>query len=168
MGCPAKKCKELCLSIAACKINILEVWGYSILAVVIRLWMASIFWKSGLTKVEVTSIAGVEVPLPFILQDTYDLFEYEYNVPLLPVVVATVLATATEVIASIMLAIGFGARIAAFAFICMTVVIQFTYQMHDAHYMWMMLLGIILTLGAGRFSIDHFIRKNMLDSVCKR
>jgi len=168
MECSMEKCKERCLKIAVCKINLLEVWGYSILAVIIRLWMADIFWKSGLTKVEVTPIAGLEIPLPSILEDTYDLFEYEYAVPLLPVALATILATTTEIIASIMLTLGLGARLAAFAFICMTLVIQFTYQADDMHYVWMMLLGVILTLGSGRFSADHLIRVKMLPALCKR
>lgn len=167
MTSTVEKCKAHCLKIAACKINLLEIWGYSILAVIIRIWMAVIFWKSGLTKVEITNIAGFEIPLPSILEDTYDLFEYEYAVPFLPVAIATILATTTEIIAAIMLTLGLGARIAAFAFICMTLVIQFTYQADDMHYVWMMLLGVILTLGSGLFSADHLIKRKMLPALCK-
>jgi len=61
-----------------------------------RLWLANVFWKSGLVK-----IASWE--------STLMLFNFEYQVPLLPPEVAAVLATAVELGGSVLLAFGLGA-----------------------------------------------------------
>ena len=49
----------------------------------IRLWVANVFWKSGLTKIQ-------------SWDTTLALFEHEYHVPLLSPQLAALLGTATE------------------------------------------------------------------------
>ena len=66
----------------------------------IRLWVANVFWKSGLTK-----IASWDA--------TVALFTYEYHVPLLPPEIAATLGTAVELIFPVLLAFGLGARLSA-------------------------------------------------------
>ncbi|MGQ0677289.1 MAG: FAD-dependent oxidoreductase [Rhodospirillales bacterium] len=108
----------------------------------IRLWMAEVFFTSGRTK-----IASWET--------TVALFAEEYKVPLLPPELAAYLATATELSAPVLLAVGLAARAAALPLIGMTFVIQFTYLDRAEHFYWMMLLGLIVLHGPGLLSLDR-------------
>jgi putative oxidoreductase len=111
-----------------------------------RLWVANVFWKAGLTKID-------------NWETTLFLFEEEYAVPLLPTEVAAYLGTAGELIAPVLIAFGFGARAGAFVLLIMTAVIEFTYQSFPAHQVWALILLMILFYGPGRISLDHFVRK---------
>lgn len=115
----------------------------------LRLWIATIFWKSGLTK-----LANWE--------NTIALFADEYQVPLLPPELAATLGTAVELAAPVMLLFGFGSRIAATAMLVMTGVIEFTYMHHADHVVWALVLLLVILQGPGRISIDHVIRRKYL------
>lgn len=110
----------------------------------IRLWMAEIFWSSGMSK-----IASWD--------STIDLFAEEYKVPLLPPEIAAMLGTATELSMPVLLALGLGTRFAAIPLICMTLVIEFTYLDKLEHFYWMMLLGQLALRGGGLLSLDALI-----------
>ena len=58
-----------------------------------RLWLASVFWKSGMTKITTWD-------------STLSLFNYVYTVPLLPPELAAVLSTGVELGGAALLAIG--------------------------------------------------------------
>lgn len=122
--------------------------GMSLLVLVMRLWMANIFWKSGTVKYDDYETALM-------------LFENEYAVPLIPFEWATFLATATELTAPILLLIGFATRLAAIPMLIMTLVIQFTYLDLELHYFWMMLLATLICYGPGKFSLDFFISRKL-------
>lgn len=113
---------------------------------VLRLWMAKIFWASGFLKVA-------------DWESTIALFTHEHPVPFLPVPLAAFMGTAFEIICPILLVTGFMTRAATLPLIVMTLVINFTYQEATEHYYWLMLLGVILTQGAGKFSADHWLRQ---------
>jgi len=115
-------------------------------SVAIRLWIANIFWKSGLTKIS-------------NWDSTIILFANEYKVPFLPAEAAACLATAVELSAPVLLVIGLAARVAAVPLLFMTAIIEFTYQSHHDHVIWAIFLGLILLQGPGRFSWDYFIRQ---------
>src|SRR5262245_30212989 len=68
---------------------------------VLRLGVALVFWRSGLTK------------LPFGNLSTLALFEEEYRVPLLPPETAAYLATAIEIVVPWLLLLGLGTRLGA-------------------------------------------------------
>ncbi|MGB0934987.1 MAG: DoxX family protein [Alphaproteobacteria bacterium] len=125
-------------------ICVLQCYFAPILDLIIRLWMAKIFFYSGLTK-----YANMDIAVA--------LFREEYKVPLIDPAVAAYMATATELIAPVMLVAGLGARAAATAMFVMTLVIQFTYLDLQEHFYWMMLLGIIILKGPGAISIDRFL-----------
>jgi putative oxidoreductase len=128
---------------------IIEKWFSPIFDLVIRLWMANIFWKSGQTK-----IANMD--------STIMLFKYEYNVPFFSPEVAAYMATSAELVLPILLVLGFATRASAFILFIMVTVIQYglgaDYQLTE-HYYWMFLLLMLVMHGAGRFSIDRLIRK---------
>ncbi|MEK9968118.1 MAG: DoxX family membrane protein, partial [Ferrovibrio sp.] len=111
----------------------------------IRLWMAEIFWNSGLTK-----IASWDT--------TVLLFAEEYKVPLLPPELAAVLGTATELSMPVLLALGLCTRVAALPLMAMTLVIQFTYLDKAEHWLWLLSLAVLATRGGGFLSLDAAIR----------
>lgn len=111
----------------------------------LRFWMAKIFWASGILKVS-------------NWENTLALFTHEHPVPFMPVPLAAFMGTAFEIICPILLAAGFMTRAATLPLIAMTLVINFTYQESAEHYYWLLLLGVILTQGAGKFSADHWLR----------
>lgn len=118
---------------------------------VIRLWVANVFWKSGLTKIQ-------------SMDTTIQLFRYEYSVPLLPPELAAYLATFSELGFSILLAAGLFARFGAFALFVLNIVAVISYPALEAqglvqHQLWGLLLLVTLLHGPGRLSLDHLIGK---------
>jgi len=118
---------------------------------VIRLWVANVFWKSGLTK-----IASIET--------TLQLFRYEYSVPLLPPEVAAYLSMFTELTFSVLLAVGLAGRLSAFALFCLNIVAVISYPALEAaglaqHQLWGLLLLVPLLHGPGKLSLDFLISK---------
>lgn len=120
----------------------------------IRLYLANVFWKSGLVKLSSWS-------------STVALFTYEYHVPWLPPGVAAVLATITELSGAVLLALGLGARAGAAALFVLDVVAWIAYpDLGDAalkdNFYWGALLLVIVFHGAGRLSLDHLIRRRIM------
>ncbi|HWQ39872.1 MAG TPA: DoxX family protein [Burkholderiales bacterium] len=116
----------------------------------IRLYVANVFFKSGLTK-----IASWDTTLV--------LFEYEYAVPLLPTAVAAWLATAVELIFPVLLAVGLAGRFSAFVLFVFNYVAVISYPGLSEggfkdHFYWGFLLLVPLFHGPGKLSVDHLIR----------
>jgi putative oxidoreductase len=125
-----------------------EQMPVSLLSLMIRVALAAIFIKSGMTK-----IANFDI--------TISLFQDEYMVPLLPPAVAAVLATVTELGCSSLILAGFATRLAALPLLGLTFVIEvFVYPENWVeHLTWASMLLFLLAHGAGKLSLDHFIRK---------
>ena len=115
-----------------------------------RLWMAKIFFFSGLTKIN-------------DWEGTLQLFEYEYAVPLLPVAFAALSATFFELVMPILLVLGLFTRFAALPLLAMTAVIEFTYGSYPEHIYWALLLGMFITYGAGKISVDYYFKNRSRD-----
>jgi len=118
---------------------------------VIRLWVANVFWKSGLTK-----IASIDT--------TLQLFRYEYSVPLLPPEVAAYLSMFTELTFSVLLAVGLAGRLSAAALFFVNIVAVISYPALEAaglaqHQLWGLLLLVPLLHGPGKLSLDFLISK---------
>jgi putative oxidoreductase len=114
-----------------------------------RLWMARVFFRSGLTKIGDWN-------------NTLYLFANEYSVPLLPPGIAAFSAASIELAAPVFLVLGLASRLAALPMLAMTAVIQFTYENHPDHAVWAMLLGTILCFGPGTLSADYLLRRKFL------
>ncbi len=123
---------------------------YSFVALVARFAVASVFWRSGQTKVE-----GF-----FRLKDnTFFLFREEYMVPLLPPDVAAYLSTIAEHVFPVLLVVGLASRLSALGLLVMTAVIQ-TFVYPDGwpeHILWVASLLLIIARGPGAISLDHLI-----------
>jgi len=128
-----------------------KILPMSLLLLVMRLGIAAIFFLSGRTKVEGW----------FTISDSaYELFEYEYALPLVPSEVATVAATISEHVFPILLVLGLFTRYAALALLGMTLVIQiFVYpDAWPTHLSWAGLLLPLIAMGGGKASLDSIIR----------
>ena len=126
--------------------DFLQNYASSALLLVIRIYIALVFYKSGLVKFDNVDSAIL-------------LFEYEYQVPLLPPVFAAYSAMFFELACSILLMAGLFSRLAALPLIAMAAVIEFTYQHNVEHFYWMMLLAVLGVYGSGALSLDCILRK---------
>lgn len=93
---------------------------------------------------------------------TLYLFEYEYKIPYLKPELAAYLGTYTELIAAILLFLGLGARLGATMILGTALLIYFSYEgsnVYETVY-WSSLALVIITMGAGKLSIDSFIQKS--------
>lgn len=129
---------------------IMTVLSPSVLLLVQRFGIAAIFFLSGRTKVE---------GLFTITDGTFELFRFEYALPLISPVVAAWLATISEHLFSVLLALGLATRASAAALLGMTLTIQlFVYpDAWPTHLSWAGLLLPLIAWGGGRFALDRAI-----------
>ena len=122
----------------------------------VRLWVAWVFFKSGLSKIQ-------------SWDSTLMLFEYEYQVPLLPPDIAAYAGTAAELSLPVLVAIGLASRLSAlalFAFNAVAVIAYSSFLFGDngaaglqQHIMWGVMLLITVFHGPGKLSLDHWLCK---------
>ncbi|KMN76662.1 membrane protein [Chromobacterium sp. LK11] len=122
-----------------------------LLLLLFRLWIANVFFKSGLTKID-------------DWDTTLLLFTEEYHVPLLPPAVAAALAAAGELGLSALLALGLGGRFAAAGLFILNAVAVISYPglteaTREFHYYWGMLIAVVLAFGPGLLSVDALLRR---------
>ncbi len=116
----------------------------------LRLYVASVFFNSGLTKIRDFS-------------STVALFENEYMVPFLPPAVAAAMGTAAELTLPVLLVLGLASRPTAIAMFVFNIVAVVSYPdisesgVKD-HVLWGMMLLVTVFYGPGRASIDHFLK----------
>lgn len=122
-------------------------WLQSIALLAARLWIAKVFFMSGLTKVK-------------SWDTTLMLFAYEYEVPLLSSEIAAYMATGAELFLPVLLLFGLLTPLAALGLFIISLVIElFIYPGTTEHYYWLLLLGLLLTHGSGRLGADFWIMK---------
>ncbi len=137
----------------------------SLIAFVGRFSIAAVFWKSGQTKIEGLAIDLIDgrfnLGLPKLADSTLLLFQYEYQLPLLPPTLAAVLATVAEHLFPILILLGLATRFSALALLVMTLVIQvFVYpSAYPTHGVWAAVLLYLIAKGPGAISVDHWIAR---------
>ena len=119
----------------------LEFYGWPILLLGMRFWIAKVFWRSGKVKVKHWDA-------------TLDLFRFEYKVPYIPPDLAMYLTTTFELLCPILLVLGLMTRIATLPLLVITAIIQITYMSHIDHLYWAFILSVLLLKGAGPLSLD--------------
>lgn len=126
-----------------------------------RLAIATVFWKSAQTKIASGEFLGQKWAFYDLSASTTMLFEYEYDLPLLPPEIAAYMATFAEFFLSILIVLGLFTRLSAFGFLIMTLVIQiFVYpSAWPTHILWAALLLYVLKDGPGKLSLDHILGK---------
>jgi len=115
-----------------------------------RIGIAPTFFLSGRTKVE---------GLLTLKQSTYQLFQYEYALPVVDPDLAAHLATYSEHLFPILLVAGLLTRVSATALLIMTLVIEaFVYpSAWPTHILWAALLLPLIARGPGRWSLDRLL-----------
>lgn len=116
----------------------------------VRLYVASIFFKSGLTKLR-------------DWESTLMLFEYEYEVPLLSPVVAAWAGTIGELVLPVLLAIGLLSRLSAAGLFIVNIVavlslIDISAAAMNEHILWGSLLLTVVLFGGEKFSLDRKLK----------
>ncbi len=118
-----------------------------------RLWVAYVFFNSGLTKIATWD-------------STLFLFEYEYQVPLLPWQLAAYLGTAAELVLPTFVALGLLTRPMSAILFVFNIIAVVSYPLlwergfHD-HQLWGLMMLVVIVWGAGPFSIDHLLKKRL-------
>jgi putative oxidoreductase len=122
-------------------------------AVALRIYVARVFFLSGLTKLHDWNI-------------TLALFRAEYHVPVLPPAIAAALGTGAELGLPVLLLLGCGTRIAAAALFAFNIIAVISYPglspagLKD-HVLWGMLLLVLFFYGPGKLSVDHLLGRKL-------
>ena len=143
------RCKPIAKSFT-CSLNALAPF----LDLGIRVWIANIFWKSGLTKIQ-------------SWDSTVALFTHEYQVPLLSPTLAAAMGTAVELVFPVLLVLGLAGRLSAGVLFVFNIIAVISYpDLNEVgikdHVYWGILLLVPLLHGPGRLSIDHILRKRWM------
>ena len=145
----------------------LEKFMAPVALLALRLYVAAVFWRSGLTKTANADTAK-------------SLFEFEYipnweknshkhwlgldiPFPVPSAELAAKLSVIGELSLPVLLILGLGGRLAAAGLFMMALTIElFVYPgMPEQHY-WMITMAVIVALGPGTLSLDHLIRRCIL------
>lgn len=127
----------------------------------VRLTFASIFWRSGRTKIEDGTL--------FTISDgAYSLFETDFSGVPLPPHVAAVAATISEHVFPALILIGLATRLSSVALLGMTLVIQifvFPDAWWQVHSLWVALALVLIVRGPGLFSLDTLISRRYIQGA---
>jgi putative oxidoreductase len=115
----------------------------------LRLYVANVFWKAGLVKIQSWS-------------STLYLFSEEYKVPLLAPEIAAYMGTGVELFFPVLLAFGLAGRLAAFVLFVFNIIAVVSYPTLNAagladHQLWGLLLALLVLRGPGKLSLDHLL-----------
>ena len=116
----------------------------------LRLYVAMVFFKSGLTKI-------------MDFSSTVALFENEYRVPVISPMLAALAGTAAELALPAFFVLGLLSRPTALAFFVFNIVAAVSYpDISDAgvkdHMIWGLMMLVVLFFGPGRFSLDRVFK----------
>lgn len=125
---------------------------HSIIALIGRVSIGLVFWKSGRTKVDGWNIFHVN-------DKTLFLFREEYRLPFIPPETAALAAQIAEHVLPVLIIAGLATRFAAFGLAIMVLVIQVlvypgAYVLHGT---WLAVLLMLMKFGPGAISADHLI-----------
>lgn len=124
---------------------------YWFTALLLRIPIAAVFWRSGQTKVEGFHLSSSAV----------DLFKDEYKLPLIDPTLAAYASAIAEHLFPALLVIGLATRLSAFALLMMTLVIEiFVYpDAWPTHGTWAACFLVLMAQGPGKVSLDHLIAR---------
>jgi putative oxidoreductase len=119
----------------------------------LRLYLADVFFKSGLTKIQ-------------SWDSTVLLFTHEYQVPLLSPELAALLGTGVELVFPVLLVLGLAGRLSALALFAFNIIAVISYPdlneigLKD-HVYWGILLLVPLFHGPGKLSLDCWLSRKL-------
>lgn len=132
--------------------NLLDRIPHDLIALIARLSIAAVFWRSGQTKVDGWHVTDTAIYL----------FEHEYKLPLITPWLAAHLAAFAEHLFPVLLVIGLASRLSALALLGMTLVIEiFVYpDAWPTHGTWAVCFLVIIAGGPGRLSLDRLVSRH--------
>ena len=118
-----------------------------------RFYVAWAFFASGLTKLR-------------DWESTLMLFEYEYQVPVLPFELAAYLGTGAELILPVLLMAGLASRFSALGLFFVNIVAVISLEdiapvAYAEHVLWGVLLLFVVIFNGGRFALDRLIEMQL-------
>jgi NADH dehydrogenase/putative oxidoreductase len=119
--------------------------AWPVLDLLVRLWLAQVFFVSGTVKL-------------LNWQTALDLAANEYPVSWMSPVAAAYTGVTIEIVGPVLLALGLLTRVGAFAMLMLALVVQFNYLAFDSQLLWAAWLAWYVVFGAGVFSLDHALR----------
>lgn len=137
----------------------------TLVALLGRVAVAGVFWRSGQTKVEgfaLNLVDGTFAPgVPRLSGAAVDLFRDEYRLPWIAPEVAAPLVAFAEHLFPLLLLLGLATRLSAAALLAMTAVIQvFVYPgAWPTHGVWAAVLLWLMVRGPGGISLDHLLAR---------
>jgi len=133
----------------------------SITLLTARLAIFFVFWRSAQTKISGGEFLGQNWAFFNVSDSTKLLFEYEYDLPLIPADLAAYLATFGEFFLSLLVLFGLFTRLGALGLLVMTAVIQLLVypEAYSLHILWAAALLYVLKDGPGKLSLDFFLTK---------
>lgn len=135
--------------------GVLQLWGGSLLALALRLFVGWQFFKAGLVKIGDWN-------------GTLSLFHDEYTVPLLPPDLAAVMGAGGELVFPVLLFVGLFSRPAALGLFFVNAMAVISYPQLwkfecpaaiNDHMYWGLLLLVLMAFGPGKLSLDNWIAK---------
>lgn len=130
-------------------ISQIERWLTPLFDLGLRLYLGEIFFRAGWLKI--TDWSG-----------TLDLFDYVYQVPLLPPHLAAIMGTTGELGLSVLLVLGLGGRFAAAGLFVVNLMAAVSFPdisdlgLQD-HWLWGALLLVLFFHGPGRIALDTLL-----------
>lgn len=160
-------------ALAACKFV-----PYALVALVLRLVIARVFFLAGQTMIEgprvpltVPDLLGnfgfgsrfdVAVTLPFeVKAQTFAAFANQFSAVPVPPVFAAYLVSYAQFVLPVLLVLGLATRFSAVGLLIITAMIQlFVYPeaLWTTHVYWFAILAVLVSQGPGAASLDHAIR----------
>lgn len=149
---PVRKLQEL-MRCAVGLAALVENWLTPVFDLGIRLYVASVFFRSGWLKISDWN-------------STLALFESEYHVPLLSPNVAAILGAGGELALPMLLVLGLAGRFGAVGLFVVNLVAVLSYpELSDLgredHLLWAALLLVTVLHGPGRISLDFWLKRRL-------
>lgn len=131
-----------------------------VIALIARVAIGLVFWRSAQTKIDGSTILGQKWQFFNVSDSTFTLFEYEYELPIIPSDIAAYMATYAEFFLGGAIILGIVTRLSALGLLGMTLVIQiFVYpDAWPTHIMWLVPLLYLIKHGGGKISVDNLTR----------
>ncbi|WNO09751.1 DoxX family protein [Teredinibacter sp. KSP-S5-2] len=133
-----------------------------VISITFRISLFLVFWQSAQKKISGIEFLGQDWAFWNVTDRTIALFQYSYNIPLIPPEITAYIATFAEFFLSITILLGFMTRMSALCLLIMLAIIQFVVLFPNGdwqtHLLWAGMMVYLLKNGSGSLSLDNLIR----------